>query len=158
MLRAHIHFQCLSWLYYTHFLKFHATVNHKQCCPKIKCTLVQALQHCTGHMAHRGSRGIALLTKALEGGEGSASSPGHSLPLGKTRYPPYRRLGRPQGQSGQVGKISPLPGFHPWSVQPIASHYTDFATWPTCCPITVPNYQLDCSWSPLWSLPFSKPW
>jgi len=28
---------------------------------KAKCTLVQALRLCTGRMAHRGSRGIALL-------------------------------------------------------------------------------------------------
>ena len=28
---------------------------------KRKCTLVQALRLCTGHTAHRGSRGIALL-------------------------------------------------------------------------------------------------
>ena len=28
---------------------------------KVKCTLVQALRLCTGRMAHRGSRGIALL-------------------------------------------------------------------------------------------------
>ena len=28
---------------------------------KVKCTLVQALKLCTGRMAHRGSRGIALL-------------------------------------------------------------------------------------------------
>ena len=28
---------------------------------KVKCTLVQALRFCTGHTAHRGSRGIALL-------------------------------------------------------------------------------------------------
>jgi len=27
---------------------------------KVKCTLVQALRPCTGHMAHRGSRGITL--------------------------------------------------------------------------------------------------
>jgi hypothetical protein len=27
---------------------------------KVKCTLVQALRLCTGCMAHRGSRGIAL--------------------------------------------------------------------------------------------------
>jgi hypothetical protein len=27
----------------------------------VKSTLVQALTLCTGHMAHRGSRGIALL-------------------------------------------------------------------------------------------------
>jgi hypothetical protein len=28
---------------------------------KVKCTVVQAMRLCTGHMAHRGSRGIALL-------------------------------------------------------------------------------------------------
>jgi len=27
----------------------------------VKCTLVQALRLCTGRMAHRGSRGLALL-------------------------------------------------------------------------------------------------
>jgi hypothetical protein len=32
------------------------------------------------------------MTTALEGGEGSASRPGHSLPPGKTRYPLYRRM------------------------------------------------------------------
>ena len=44
---------------------------------------------------------------ALEGGEGSASRPGHSLPPGKTQYPLYRKLGGPQGQ---VWKISPPTG------------------------------------------------
>ena len=32
-----------------------------------------------------------------------------ALPPGKTRYPLYRRLGGPQGQSGRVWKISPPP-------------------------------------------------
>ena len=96
---------------------------------KVKCTLVQALRLYT---AHRGSRGIALLlTMALEGGEGSASLPGRSLPLGKTWYPLYRRLGLPLGRSGQMRKISPLPGFNPWTIQPVANHYTNYATWPT---------------------------
>ena len=49
------------------------------------------------------------------------------LPPGKTRYPLYRRLGRPQGRSGRVRKISPLPGFDPRTVQPVASRYTDCA-------------------------------
>jgi len=35
------------------------------------------------------------MTTALEGGEGSASHPGRSLPPGKIRYPLYRRLGGP---------------------------------------------------------------
>jgi len=50
------------------------------------------------------------MTTALEGGEGSASRPGRSLPPGKTWYPLYRRLCGPQGQYGQVQKISPPPG------------------------------------------------
>ena len=50
-----------------------------------------------------------------------------ALPPGKTRYPLYRRLGRPQGRSGRVRKISPLPGFDPRTVQPVASRYTDSA-------------------------------
>jgi len=44
---------------------------------------------------------------ALEGGEGSAPRPGRTLPPGKIQYPLYRRLGGPQGRSGQVQKISP---------------------------------------------------
>jgi len=47
---------------------------------------------------------------ALEGGEGSASRPSRSLLPGKTRYPLYRKLGGPQGRSGQVRKISPPTG------------------------------------------------
>ena len=73
------------------------------------------------------------MTTALEGGEGSVSRPGRSLPPGKTRYPLYRRLGGPQGLSGQVRKISPPPGFDPRTVQPVASRYTDYATRPTNC-------------------------
>jgi len=41
-----------------------------------------------------------------------------ALPLGKTQYPLYMRLGGPQGRSGQVWKISPPPGFDPRTVQP----------------------------------------
>jgi hypothetical protein len=67
---------------------------------------------------------------ALEGGEGSASRPDCSLPPGKTWYPLYRRLGGPQGQSGEEWKISLPQGFDPRTVQPVASHYTDHATWP----------------------------
>ena len=56
-----------------------------------------------------------------------------ALPLGNTRYPLYRRLGGPQCWSGRVRKISPLPGFHLRTVQPVASRYTNWAipahTW-----------------------------
>jgi len=50
------------------------------------------------------------MTMALEGDDGSASRPGRSLPPGKTLYPLYRRLGGPQGRSGQVRKFSPPTG------------------------------------------------
>ena len=94
----------------------------------VNCTLVQALRLCTGRTAHRGSRGIALLflDHGTRRGEGSVSRPGCSLPPGKTSYPLYKRMGGSQGRSGQVQKISPTPGFDPWTVQLIASRYTDW--------------------------------
>jgi hypothetical protein len=67
-------------------------------------TLLQATK------ALRESKGIGLVcfqTSALGVGEVSASRPGRFLPLGKTRYPLYRRPGGPQSRSGQVRKISP---------------------------------------------------
>ena len=102
---------------------------------KVKCNLARTLRLCTGRTAHRGSRGVEVqlypfTTTALEWGVGSASRPGRSLPPEKTRYPLYRRLGGPQGRSGQVRKISPSPGFDPRTVQPVASRYTDYATRP----------------------------
>jgi hypothetical protein len=44
------------------------------------------------------------------GGQRHASS---SLPSGKTRYPLYRRLYRPQGRSGRVWDTSPPTGIRP---------------------------------------------
>jgi hypothetical protein len=63
------------------------------------------------------------MTTTLEGGEGSTSGPGRTLTPGKTLYPLYRRLDGPQGHSEQVRKISPLSGFDPRTVQPVASLY-----------------------------------
>ena len=64
------------------------------------------------------------LTSALEGVGSQRHAPA-PLPPGKTRYPLYRRLGGPQGPSGQVRKIPNPPGFKPRTVQPVASRYTD---------------------------------
>ena len=50
-----------------------------------------------------------------------------ALPLGETWYPLHRRLGGPQGRSGQVRKIHPPPGFDPRTVQPQWSRYTVYA-------------------------------
>jgi hypothetical protein len=46
-----------------------------------------------------------------------------ALPPGMTQYPLCRRLGRPQGLSGRVHKISPPPEFDPRTVQFVASRY-----------------------------------
>jgi hypothetical protein len=84
---------------------------------------VQLVDHQFHSNPGRGSEGIALLCFLDLGtlsGEGSASRPGRFLPPGKTRYPLCRWLGGPQGQSGQVRKISPPPGFDHRSVQPVS--------------------------------------
>jgi hypothetical protein len=47
-----------------------------------------------------------------------------ALPLGRTRYPLYRRLGGHQGSSGRVQKILPPQGFDPRTIQPVESGYT----------------------------------
>jgi hypothetical protein len=73
--------------------------------------------------------GYPFVTSVLEGMGGKRHAPA-ALPPGKTRYPLYRRLGRPQGRSGSVRKIALPPGFFfdPRTVQPVASRYTDWAT------------------------------
>ena len=85
---------------------------------KVKCTLVQARRLCTGRTAHRGSRGIALLfhDHGTRRGWGVSVTPWPLFTPGKTWYPMYRRLGGHQGQSGQVRKISPPPGFDPRTI------------------------------------------
>jgi hypothetical protein len=58
-------------------------------------------------------------------GVGSQCHAPAALPPGMTRYPLYRRLGRPQSRSGRVLN-SPPPGFDPRTAQPVASRYTDY--------------------------------
>jgi hypothetical protein len=70
------------------------------------------------------------MTAALEGGEWSAARPGRTLSSGKTRYPLYRRLGGPQGRSGQAEQLVPN-GIRSRTFQPVVSRYTDWATGPT---------------------------
>jgi len=93
-------------------------------------------------MAHTGNRVISLLflDHGTGRGEGSTSRPGRSLLPGNTRYPFYRRLGGPQGRSGQLREISPPPGFDPRIFRPITSRYTDWATGLTCNGIDMSNY------------------
>jgi len=49
-------------------------------------------------------------------------APGHFMP-GKDPVPIVRSLSGPQGRCGW--KILPPPGFDPWTVHPVASHYTE---------------------------------
>ena len=79
-------------------------------------------------------------------GEGSQHHAPAALPPSKTRYPLYRRLGRPQGRSGRVWKISPPPGFDPRTVQPVASRCTDWAI-PTQFVLTI---DFKCLWAEHW--------
>jgi len=58
------------------------------------------------------------MTAALEGVEWSAAHPGRTLPPGKTGYPFYRRLGGPQGRSGQAESLVPT-GIPSQTVQPV---------------------------------------
>ena len=100
---------------------------------KVKCSLVQALRLYIGRTAHRGTRGIALLflDHGTRRGWRVSVTPRPFFTPGKDPVPLYRRLGGPQGQSGQVRKISPPPGFDSLIVQPVASRYTVYATRPT---------------------------
>jgi len=64
------------------------------------------------------------MTNGTRSGWGVSVTPRPLFNPGKTRYPLYRSLGGPQGQSGQVGKNSPPPGFDPRTSQPVVSRYT----------------------------------
>ena len=81
------------------------------------------------------------MTMALEGGEGSASRPGCSLPMGKNRYPLYRRLCGPHGRSGQVRKISPS---HRDSIPGLSSPY------PVAIPTELPGPHCLCASTIFW--------
>jgi hypothetical protein len=81
--------------------------------------------------AYRRSGGIAprILNSALDGGEWSASLPGHFNPQGRNPYyyPLHRRLGGPQSRSGYGGEeknSQPLPGLEPMIIQSVAQRYT----------------------------------
>ena len=84
-------------------------------------------------------------TSALDEGGWSTPRPCRFTPE-KTRYPLYRRLGGPQGRSGRVRKISPLPGFDPRTVQPVDSRYTDWATQPTALHVACFKFYIIMAW------------
>jgi hypothetical protein len=67
------------------------------------------------------------LTSALDGGGWLTPHPCRFTPGKETQYPFCRRLGRHQGWSRRVRKISPSPEFVPLTAQPVASRYTDYS-------------------------------
>ena len=89
---------------------------------KVKCTLVQALRLCTGHTAHRGSRGIALpfLDHGNRRGEGSASRSGRSLPRERPGTHCTGGCVGPRARLDRCGKYRPPPEFDPQTVQHVA--------------------------------------
>ena len=80
----------------------------------------------TGHEGSDGesrySSTLSLIS-ALDEGEWLKPYPGRSTPGNEPRYPLYRRLGRTQGGSGQVQKISPPSEFDPRPARPFESLY-----------------------------------
>jgi hypothetical protein len=68
----------------------------------------------TGHERPEGEKMYSCtlsLTSGPDGGWVVNATPRLLYTPGKTRYPLYRRLGRPQGRSRRVRKILPPPGF-----------------------------------------------
>jgi len=83
-------------------------------------------------VAQRVGRGIAVLfhdRSTRRGWVVSCTPEAHFTPA-KTRYPFYRRLGGPQDRSGWVENLVPT-GIRSRTIQPIVSHYTDWASWLT---------------------------
>ena len=97
---------------------------------KVKVTLVQALRLCTGRTACRGSRGIALPfhDHGTRRGWGVSVTPQSLFTPGKDPVPIVQEAGWARGPvwTGAENFAPPL-GFDPWTVQPIASSYTDWA-------------------------------
>ena len=79
------------------------------------CSLRKGKGKVHSRKGHEGPKGeqkdisILSLTSALDG-VGGQRHPSADLPPGMTRYPLYRRRGRPKGRSGRVRKISPPTG------------------------------------------------
>jgi len=70
------------------------------------------------------------MTMAVEGGEGSASRPGRSLPRERLCTHCTGDWVGPRASMDRCGKSHPPTGFDPWTVQPLANRYTNYATRP----------------------------
>jgi hypothetical protein len=95
------------------------------CYLKIKKKAKQSHYMPWWHLWERRYSSNSFLTSALDGGEWSASLPGHALPWGKDpRHPFYRSLGGPQSRSGHRGYREKFFADLP-VVQSVVRHYAD---------------------------------
>ena len=69
------------------------------------------------------------------------SRPGRTLPPGKTRYPFYRRLGGPQGQSRQAENLVPT-RIRSRTIQPVVSQSATRPTNQQMCINKIRNYHI----------------
>ena len=100
---------------------------------KVKVTLVQALRLCTGRTTHRRSRGIALPFRDHDTRRGWVVSvtPRPLFTPGKEPVPIVQEVEWAPGP-GWTGAENLTPtGIRSPDLQPVASHYTDYATRPT---------------------------
>jgi hypothetical protein len=70
------------------------------------------------------------MTTALEGVRGQRHAPAALYP-GKDAVPIVQETGWAPGPVWTGAENLAPPGFDPRPVQPVASRYTDYATWPT---------------------------
>ena len=109
---------------------------------KFRCQVASCWLFILSYTTMHGSMNIkSFLNLGARWGGWSKPRPGRSLPPGKTRYPLYRRLGGPQGRSGQVWKISHPLVFDPRTIQLVASRY---AYWAITAP-TLFKVKLQCT-------------
>ena len=97
-------------------------------------TLLQVQRLCTGRTAHRGSRGIALLflDHSTRRVWGFSVTPRPLFIPGKDPVPIVKGAGWAPGPVWTGAENLTPPGFDPWTVEPIASRYKDYAFRPPC--------------------------
>ena len=93
---------------------------------KLKCLAQPRTSHEGTEEEQRYSSTFSL-TSTVDGCGWSTPRPGRITPEQETGYPLCWRLSGRQGRTGRVRKISPLPGFDPLTVHPVASRSTDSA-------------------------------
>jgi len=100
---------------------------------KVNCTLVQALWLCTGRTAQRGSRRMALLflDHGIRTGWGVSVTPRPLYTPGKDTVPILQEAGWAPGPVWTGAENLASTGTQSRTIQPVASHYNDWATRPT---------------------------